>query len=278
MKFLRILVSPSLFGRTSILSVILLLGAGLPLAHADDPPRASSAIDPLYQEVASGMYFDKVPPNTGPALTIDLGKAGRLTLPPRFAEQEVFEVKRLFYLGPGLEDAVAVGLHARSSDGIPQGFVLVYALQNRKGVLKAELPLREHFLGFEEGMIDQQPVLAILGASGAHFHDLWVYRFRDGKPELLLAQGSAAGVDLRTDPTTGDPQVWVGVENWAEPSWNYATGKRLWNVYTWTGKEFTLNPALSTARETTAGERAEWYVAQVKEGMKKLKGTKKRPQ
>ena len=162
------------------------------------------------------MDFDKIPPDTGPALTIDLGQAGRLILPPRFTEQEVFEVKRLFYLGPGLEDAVAVGLHVRSTDGTPQGFALVYALQGRKGVLKAELPLRQHFFGFQECTINQQSALVILGISGVHFHDVWVYRFPQGKPELLLAEGSSAGVDLHMNPTTGEPQVWVGVENWQE--------------------------------------------------------------
>ena len=174
----------------------------------------------------------------------------------------------MFYLGPGLEDAVVVGLHAGSPEGPSQAFALVYALDGQKGTLKAELPLREYFIQFEALTIDQKPVLAIHGASGAHFHDLWLYRFPQGKPELLLAQGSAAGVDLRTDQTTGEPQVWVGVEDWDDPTWNYATGKRRWNVYIWTGNEFKFSEALSTVRETPADERAERYVARVKEHLK----------
>jgi len=106
-------------------------------------------------------------------------------------------------------------------------------------------------------------VLAIHGASGAHFHDLWVYRFRDGTPELLLAKGSAAGVELRPDPATGDPQVWVGIENWDDPNWNYASGKRLWNVYGWTGEAFAFSQALSTAQEVALDARTNEYVQRV---------------
>ena len=164
-----------------------------------------------------------------------------------------------------------IRLQAGVPDGSTQAFALVYGGSGQQRVLKAELPLRQYFIGFKELMIDQQPVLAIHGASGAHFDDLWLYRFTTGKPELLLAQGSAAGVELRSNPVTGGPQVWVGVEDWSDPSWNYASGERLWNVYVWTGKDFRLDAALSTARETTAGERADWYVARVKEGMQEAR-------
>ena len=247
--------------------MVLMLSVVLSLARAEDHPPASSAIDPLYQDVTSGMYFKELPPNTGPALTIDLGQAGRLTVPPRFAEQKVFEMKRVSYLGLGLEDAVVVGLQADTPDGPSQAFALVYALDGQQGILKAELPMRQYFVQFEELTIDQQPVLAVHGASGAHFHDLWLYRFPQGKPELLLAQGSAAGVDLRQEPDTGNPQVWVGIENWADPAWNYAGGQRLWNVYVWTGKGFTLSETLSTTRQTTADERSHGYVARVMEAI-----------
>jgi hypothetical protein len=92
---------------------------------------------------------------------------------------------------------------------------------------------------------------------------LWVYRFRDGKPELLLAKGSAAGVELRQDPDTGDPQVWVGIENWDDPEWNYASGKRLWNVYRWTGQAFEFNQAFSTTSEVALDDRTDTYVERV---------------
>ena len=233
------------------------------LASAEESLTTTGPIDPLYREVEAGMYFEQVPPTTGPALTIDLGKAGQLTLPPRFAEQDVLEVKRVHYLGPELEDAVVVGLHAGVPDGPTQAFALVYGGSGQQRILKAELPLRQYYVGCEVLTLGREVVLAIHGASGAHFHDLWVSRFRDGKPELLLAKGSAAGVDLRPDQATGDPQVWVGIENWDDPAWNYASGKRLWNVYGWTGAAFTFNQTLSTAQEVALDARTNEYVQRV---------------
>ena len=249
---------------------LVLLAAALSVAamvSAEESPSPTGPIDPLYRDVKAGMYFEEVPPTTGPALTIDLGKAGRLMLPPRFAEQDVLEVKRVYGLGSGLEDAVVVGLQASIPDGPTQAFALVYGAAGQQRALKVELPLRQYYVGCEVLTLGQESVLAIHGASGAHFHDLWVYRFRDGKPELLLAKGSAAGVELRPDPATGDPQVWVGIENWDDPEWNYASGKRLWNVYTWLGDGFTFNKALSTVREVALEDRTEAYVARVKASM-----------
>ena len=241
------------------------------LVSAEKSASSISPIDLLYQDVEAGMYFEEIPPTTGSALSIDLGKAGRLALPPRFAEQDVLEVKRVHYLGPGLEDAVVVGLHAGVPDGPTQAFALVYGGSGQQRVLKAELPLRQYYIECETLTVGREVVLVIHGASGAHFHDLWVYRFQDGKPELLLAQGSAAGVELRPDPATGNPQIWVGVENWDDPTWNYSTGKRLWNVYTWDGVSFSFNQKLSTAPSTPAGQRAEGYVRAVLGNAERLK-------
>ena len=249
--------------QTAPLLFVLAMLSTVALVSAEESLTTSGPVDPLYRDVEAGMYFEKVPPTTGPALTIDLGKAGRLTLPPRFAEQDVLEVKRVRYLGPGLEDAVVVGLHAGVPDGPTQAFALVYGGSGQQRVLKAELPLRQYYVGCEALTLGREVVLAIHGASVAHFHDLWVYRFRDGKPELLLAKGSAAGVDLRPDPATGDPQVWVGIENWDDPAWNYASGKRLWNVYGWTSEAFTFSQALSTAPEVALDDRTNEYVQRV---------------
>jgi len=249
--------------QTAPLLFVLAVLSTVAFVSAEESLTTSGPVDPLYRDVETGMYFEEVPPSTGPALNIDLGKAGRLTLPPRFAEQNVLEVKRVHYLGPGLEDAVVVGLHAGVPDGPTQAFALIYGGSDQQRVLKAELPLRQYYVGCEVLTLGREVVLAIHGASGAHFHDLWVYRFRDGTPELLLAKGSAAGVELRPDPATGDPQVWVGIENWDDPNWNYASGKRLWNVYGWTGEAFAFSQALSTAQEVALDARTNEYVQRV---------------
>ena len=128
-------------------------------------------IDPLYQEVEAGMYFEEIPASTGPELTLELGTGGRLTVPPRFTEQKVQEVKRVYYLGPGLEDAVVVGLLAGVPDGPAQAFALVYGGSDQQRMLKAELPLRQYYVGCDLLTLSRETVLAIHGASGAHFDD-----------------------------------------------------------------------------------------------------------
>lgn len=253
----------------SALGLVLLLGAVGPQAQAKDRPSVSAAIDPLYREVSGGMFFDVVPPDTGPALTVDLGTDGRLVIPPRFAEQRTLEVKQMGGM-------VLVGLQASVPQGPCQAFALVYALDNRHGVLKATLPLRQYFVKFEESAIDGRFALIIHGASGMHFDDLWIYRFTKDAPELLLAQGSAAGVQIRQDAQTGNPQVWVGVEHWDDPHWSYASGEPLWNVYTWNGQAFGFNDQLSTAPLATVDERTNNYVQGVKATLEQLKPDEKR--
>ena len=55
----------------------------------------------------------------------------------------------------------------------------------------------------------------------------------------------------------------VGIENWDDPDWNYASGKRLWNVYGWTGEAFTFNPKLGTAQEVALDARTNEYIQRV---------------
>ena len=246
-----------------VLGVAFAFVTSFPLGYAKESAAESVAIDPLYRDLETGMSTQESVAKPGMALTVDLGSA-RLSIPPHFAKQEILEIKRTLYLGPGLEDAVLVGLHGYAEKDAPsEARTIIYNLKDGKAELKAELPMREYFIGFEVLQIDGEPVLAIHGASGAHFHDLWLYRFKTGKPELLLAQGSAAGVELRADGESSNPQVFVGVESWAEPGWNYATGKRRWNVYTWNGQSFTLDAKLSTAPLAVAEERTQSYVAAV---------------
>jgi hypothetical protein len=234
--------------------------AGEPSGWQREDERAV-LVDPMYRDIEVRTEFDNAPPTAGRGLVIDLGEAGRLTVPSRFPEASVKEIEYFYSLGPGFGDAVVVGLDAGSAvDFSQQGLVLVYIPSGQGLVLKAVLPLRERFTRFEQLTVGQNRILVIQGTSGMHFDDLWLYRFQDGNPELLLAKGSAAGIDLREDPATGDVRVWVGIENWADPHWNYATGERLWNVYSWTGTEFAFNAELSTAPETSVVDRLRGYI------------------
>jgi hypothetical protein len=142
-------------------------------------------------------------------------------------------------------------------------------------VLQAELPLRERFERFEKAWVNtDEPVLVINGFSGNHFMDLWVYRFVGGQPELLFADGSAAGAEFRYDVTTPVPTIWVAAEDWTDPNWSFATGDRRWMVYTWDGREFVYNERLSSARETSVQERLALYTIRTLQRVDQLKVSK----
>ena len=198
--------------------------------------------------------------HTSKPLVLELDAQTRLEVSPHLAEQEVVEIQRMNF-GPGpLEDAVVVGIDARATDGLHQGYALVYARKEQQMVLQAELPLRERFERFEKAWINtDEPVLVINGFSGNHFMDLWVYRFVGGQPELLFADGSAAGAEFRYDVTTPVPTIWIAAEDWTDPNWSFATGDRRWMVYTWNGREFAYNERVSSAREMSVQERLALY-------------------
>ena len=139
-------------------------------------------------------------------------------------------------------------------------------------VLQAELPLRERFERFEKAWVNRdEPVLVINGFSGNHFMDLWVYRFVGSQPELLFANGSAAGAEFRYDVTTPIPTIWIAAEDWSDPNWNFATSERRWIVYTWDGNGFVYNERLSSAREMSPEERLAFYTMSIKQKVKQPK-------
>ncbi len=209
--------------------------------------------------------------HTSKPLTWELDKDTRVVVPPHLAKQVVIEAKRMD-LGPGLEEAAVVGLNAYAPNVPPQGYALIYSRKDSQMVLYAELPLRQHFERFERAQVSpEEPLLVIYGASGAHFTDLWVYRFFGGQPQLLFANGSAAGVEVRGSAPVLAPTIWIAVENWMDPNWNFASSDRRWNVYSWTGREFLYNEKLSSAREMSVEERLSQYTMRLFSNLEELK-------
>ncbi len=197
--------------------------------------------------------------HSSPALTVELDPDTRLIVPPHLAKQEIIEIQRAD-LGSGLEDAVVVGVDARTKDDIPQAYALVFAHQQGVMALMAELPMREHVERIQHAWVNQrEPLLVLHGASGSHFMDMFVYRFVGGQPELLFKNGSAADAEFRYDAKSPVPSIWIGVENWTDPNWDFASGDRRWNVYTWSGREFVYSERLSSVREMSIGERVSQY-------------------
>lgn len=207
--------------------------------------------------------------HTSPELTVELAPDETLIIPAHLAEQRVSSVQEPIFL-TGLGECALVGLRAWTDGvGIPQAYVLAYTEVDGRWQVTVELPLRMYFDRMETIRLGETEALVIYGASGMHFTDLWVYTFEEGKPQLLLETGSAAGVWVRRAMGRDPATVWVGIENWADPEWSYAYGERLWNVYAWTGNEFRFSEELSTTRETAVTERTEGYVSRVLEYLEK---------
>lgn len=207
------------------------------------------------------------PQHTGPALTIQLAPDETLVVPPHLANQKIYAVYDPYFLS-GLGDCVLVGLNAwTGGKQIPQAYVLVYSREDEAWRLKAELPLRMHFVRMETLELGEKTVLVIYGHSGMHFTDLWVYTFDDGTPRLLLQTGSAAGVFVRPAMGGHPAAVWVGIEDWDDPAWSYASKDPLWNVHVWDGEQFAFSDELSTTRQTSVEERTQGYVNRVMEAM-----------
>lgn len=105
----------------------------------------------------------------------------------------------------------------------------------------------------------QQIVVRTIG--GQHYSSLTIFDYRDGKLTPLFSNGS--GCEVEEDFKAKPPTIRVGRANWDDPQWNYAAGKRLWNVYVWNGKTFVFNAAKSTAQEIREDEEMARFVSEV---------------
>ncbi len=108
---------------------------------------------------------------------------------------------------------------------------------------------------------DQRQQIVVRTMGGQHYSSLTIFDYRGGKLTPLFSNGSACEVeeDFKAKP----PTIRVGRANWDDPQWNYAAGKRLWNVYVWNGKTFVFNAAKSTAQEIREDEEVARFVGEV---------------
>ena len=241
--------------------LLALVLASPPQAEALKPSARTKTLDFLgdWYMGLSALETNAPIKHTSRALTLELDDDTRLTIAPHLASQSIVDVERVD-LGPDMEDAVLVGLDAATKDGLRQAYALVYVRTKGRMELRAELPLRESFDKFELARLDaSESVLIITGMSGRHFTDLWIYGFSGGQPELLFENGTAVGVDIRYSDQALPPTIWLGVEDWTDPEWTFASGDVRWMVYTWNGEEFAYSDHLSTSRETTVTERLSLY-------------------
>lgn len=94
--------------------------------------------------------------------------------------------------------------------------------------------------------------VAVWTSGGAHYTNLNIFEYRNGKITELFSNGSACKVEANLE--TRRPTISVGRASRADPNWSYAFGKELWNVYSWNGKAFVFDAKKSTTKEITEAE------------------------
>jgi len=108
---------------------------------------------------------------------------------------------------------------------------------------------------------DRRRQIVVWTLGGMHYTDIAVFEYGDGKLKEIFADGSACPVNANFKGKR--PTISVGREDMKDPSWSYADGPYLWNVYVWNGSEFKFDPAKSTAGEISQEEAASAYVDRV---------------
>ena len=96
---------------------------------------------------------------------------------------------------------------------------------------------------------------------GAHYTNIAIYGYNDGRLYKIFENGSAGPV--KVDFEADEPIIKVGRANWEQKSWCYATGEPLWQVYVWSGEEFIYDEDLSTTPEISEEEEVDRYVNKV---------------
>jgi len=108
---------------------------------------------------------------------------------------------------------------------------------------------------------DNSKQIVAWSSGGAHYTNIAIYGYRDGKLYKIFKNGSACPViaDFKNDK----PLIKVGRANWAQEGWCYATGEPLWQVYVWNGKEFVYDEKLSTTPEISEEEEVNRYINKI---------------
>jgi hypothetical protein len=224
-------------------------------------------IDERFRDPGFDAYAQGPSHEARPGGEVRLDDRARFTLPPSAFDQQVRMVKRLGHGSVEGDDRLIVGVQLDDGDYTRYAATLLYEQVDGRFQLETILPMRERFtrfrLRYSQDM--QRRLLILRGVSGAHFHEAWIYDFGTRPPRLLAANGSAAGVEIRHESPSDAPQLWVGVADWSDPDWNYATGKRLWNVYTWQDDQYAYDGGLSTVARKPVASRMEEFIDRIQQ-------------
>lgn len=243
---------------TYCLTLIGLATVTTGLAQAD-------AIDESFRDPVFDAYQQGPGVDVQPSITVSLDDETRFALPPSAYDQQVKMIQRLGHPSVDGDDQLIVGVQLEAEDFARQAATLLYREVDDRFQLETVLPMRERFNSFrlDYSQAIKSRLLILRGTSGMHFHEVWIYDFDTSPPTLLAGNGSAAGVHLREGQESDAPQRWVGVANWDDPDWNYATGERLWNVYTWQQDSCAYDPNLSTTEKRSLGTRMREFLEEI---------------
>ena len=253
--------------RFSFLLAPTSLALGLLFALTTTNAFSSQAIDRFLLDDEFSPYKQITVEESAPRQEVILDSQTTLVLPLSSHTQQVQMIKRLANASNPDKETIIIGLQLSSQSSGPRAATLIYEKASDGYAVEAVLPMGERFHNFRTYYSHAigSHLLTLHGASGMHFHEAWIYKLNDGRPELLAANGSATGVELRFADEIDVPELWVGVANWDEPGWNYAHGDPLWNVYTWESKAYRFNDDLSTTQMKTVHERMTDFISAIKE-------------
>lgn len=108
---------------------------------------------------------------------------------------------------------------------------------------------------------DGQKEIAIFSSGGAHYTNLYIYRYKDGSYECIFENGSACGVEFMEKAPI--PLIKLGRANWEKEGWCYAD-EPLWEIHTWDGEKFAYREEVSTSRQLSEKEELQRYLDKVR--------------
>lgn len=166
---------------------------------------------------------------------------------------------------------------------LPRPFYLIYDVINGKRKLVKTI-IGNWYLG-EVRIIDLekdgQQEIAIFSHGGAHYTNLYIYKYKNDVYECIFEDGSACLIE--TDFEADKPVIKVGRAKWGtkiitedgeEIDWSYASGGHgdsYWQVYVWNGKEFIYDEKSSTVSEISENEELLRYLDKAKSLMENKK-------
>ncbi|MCM8778264.1 MAG: VCBS repeat-containing protein [Candidatus Omnitrophica bacterium] len=149
----------------------------------------------------------------------------------------------------GREEKVVVSQEFDTFSGMPplarEGRVIVYKSEGSKD---GEFSVPDHIekVEFVDLNKDGRRQILVWTLGGAHYRSIFIYGYRNNSLYKIFHGGSASGIRVNLD--SEKPTIEIARPNWGKENWSYASGEYLWEVYSWEGRGFVYNEALSSTK------------------------------